>query len=283
MPMEWIDFGLLGNEDELTATLDGLDEAQRADATAELTSKLGLDRADVERSILRLLIERVRPYALPASLWARPVTASDDPRALLRAYFGRVGVTETADRLDRGIDLYLQFREERSRVQVQESDLRRCSFRCEHCGLAFCNEELARRAIVSPFGTRGTKKTDALKPHWNGSDDLRFPSMDHIWPVSLYGNNDRKNLKVLCRACNQGKEDFVAWEQTRPAVGLPRRPQLATPGSLPIELFYAQLRRSPICVDTGQDATSTELTVRLVDVGGPLVLDNLVTVASPGI
>ena len=281
--MEWIDFALLGDENNLRSAIDGLDDGQRADAIDELTRKLGVDRADVERSILRLLVERVRPYALPMSLWARPITASDDPRVLLRAHFGRVGVAATADRLDKGLDLYLQFREERSRVPVQESDLRRCRYRCEHCGLAFCNEELARKAIVSPFGTRGTKKTDALKPHWNVADELRWPTMDHDWPVSLYGNNDRRNLKVLCRACNEGKSDFLAWEQTRPSVGLPRRTQLSTPGSLPNELFYTQLRRSPVCADTGQTATSTELTVRLVDASGPLVLDNLVTVASPGI
>lgn len=280
--MEWIDFALLGDEVSLRYALDGLNDQQRADAIAELMGKLGIDRADLDRSILRLLVERARPYALPTSLWARPVTASDDPRAYLRTHFGRIGVTATADRLDKGIDLYVQFREERSRVQVQEADLRRCSYRCEHCGLAFCNEELARRAIVSPFGTRGAKKSDALKPHWNGADELRWPTMDHDWPVSLYGSNDRKNLRVLCRACNDGKQDFIAWEQTRAAVGLPKRIQLL-PGTVPNELFYTQLRRSPVCVDTGQTARSTELTVRLVDANGPLILDNLVTVASPGI
>lgn len=280
--MEWIDFALFGDENGLQSALDGLDARQRAEAIAGLTRKFGLDRADIELSILRLLIERARPYALPTSLWRRPVTASDDPRAHLRTHFGRIGVAATADRLDKGLDLYLQFREERSRVQVQEADLRRCGYRCEHCGLAFCNEELARRTIVSPFGTRGTKKTDALKPHWNGGDDLRWPTMDHDWPVSLYGSNDRKNLRVLCRACNDGKMDFVAWEQTRSAVGLPKRIQLS-PGKVPNELFYTQLRRSPVCVDTGQTAASTELTVRLVDANGPLVLDNFVTVASPGI
>lgn len=220
---------------------------------------------------------------MPTSLWARPVTASDDPRTLLRTHFGRVGVAATADRLDKGLDLYLQFREERGRVQVQESDLRRCGYRCEHCGLALCNEELVRRAIVSPFGTRRAKKTDGLKPHWNGADELRWPTMDHDWPVSLYGNNDRTNLKVLCRACNEGKSDFLTWEQTRASVGLPRRTQLSSTGSLPKELFYTQLRRSPICIESGQSATSTELTVRLIDASGPLVLDNLVTVASSGI
>lgn len=280
--MEWIDFALLGDENDLQSALDGLDDGQLADAIDELMRKLGVDRAGIDRTILRLLVERVRPYALPKALWARPITSSDDPRALLRAHFARVGVTETAVRLDKGLDLYLQFREERVKVRVREADLRRCNYRCEHCGLAFCNEELAPKAIVSPFGTRGAKKTDALKPHWNGADDLRWPTMDHDWPVSLYGNNDYRNLKVLCRACNDGKQDFIAWEQTRAAVGLPKRIQL-TPGTIPNDLFYTQLRRSPVCADTGQTATATELTVRLIDVNGPLVLENLVTVASPGI
>jgi hypothetical protein len=91
--------------------------------------------------------------------------------------------------------------------------------------------------LASPFGTRGSHKSDPLKPHWNGADDLRFPTMDHHWPVSLYADNRPKNLKVLCNACNQGKEDFLANEQLRPAVGLPRRSQLLSGGALPFDVF----------------------------------------------
>jgi hypothetical protein len=280
--MEWIDLALLGDENGLRSALGGLDDRQRAEVIAELMRKLGTDRADVERTMLRLLLERARPYALPPALWSRPVTASNDPRALLRAHFGRIGVAATADRLDKGMEIYLQFSEERRKVPVQQSDLVRCRYRCEHCGLAFCNEELASRSIVSPFGNRGGKKTDALKPHWNGKDDLRWPTMDHDWPVTLYGSNDRSNLKVLCRACNDGKADVLAWEQARSAVGLPKRPQLS-PGKVTNELFYTQIKRCPTCVETGESAAAAELTVRLVDANGPLVLDNLVTIVSPGI
>lgn len=281
--MTWIDFALLGDEESLQSAIESLTPQQRVAAIDEITQKLGITSSDVQGTILRLLIERVRPLALPMSLWSRPVTASDDPRVRLREHFARLGVAITPERVQRALDLYIQFREERRKMPVGESDLRRCGFRCQHCGLAFCNEELARKAIASPFGTRGAHKSDPLKPHWNGADDLRFPTMDHHWPVSLYGDNRPKNLRVLCNACNQGKEDFLANEQLRPAVGLPRRSQLLSGGALPFDVFYAQLRRAPKCATSGQTALNTELTVRLVDPHGPPVLDNLATTESPGL
>ena len=239
--------------------------------------------AEVQRATLRILVERVRPFALSSSLWARPITSSDDPRAEIRRQFVRRGIAETSERVHLALRLYAQFAQDRTKVPVKEADLRRCGYRCEHCGLAFCNEELASKALISPFGLRGAKKTDPLKPHWNGVDDNRYPTMDHDWPVSLYGDNTSKNLRVLCGACNQGKANYQALEQMKPWVGLQDRAQLLGRSPLPCEVFYTQIRRSPTCERTGKGAAATELTVERRDPLSPAVLDNLMTVESRGL
>lgn len=280
---EWIDLALFCDEAGLTAAIDQLNSEGRAAALKSAAALLGFSHEDVERAALRVLVERARPFALPASLWSRPITASDDPRTHVRAHFARLGITETADRLRLAVQLYVQFAEDRRKIQVREPELQRCGYRCQHCGLAFCNEELGPKALVSPFGLRGAPKIDTLKPHWNGPGDARYPTMDHHWPVSLYGDNTSPNLRVLCGGCNQGKANYLTLVQLPPWVGLPGRSQLLGTGPLTFEVFYSQLRRSPRCETSGKDATAVELTVRLKDPHCPPVLDNLMTVESPGL
>jgi hypothetical protein len=53
-------------------------------------------------------------------------------------------------------------------------------------------------------------------------------------------------------------------------------------GPLSTEVFYTQLRKSPLCERTGKNALTAELTVELRDAHSPAVLDNLITVESPG-
>ena len=144
-----------------------MDANQRAAAIAGFAAELDLSAEDIECATLRLLVERARPLALPISLWSRPVTASDDPASHIRAHFERKGIEPTADRMRRALRLYAQFAQERVKTPITKANLVKCGFRCEHCGLVFCNEELTNRAIVSPFGHRGLLKRDPLKPHWN--------------------------------------------------------------------------------------------------------------------
>ena len=280
--VEWIDLALIGDEARLAAAIDGLDEVGRTAAVADVAAQLGMTDSQVQRATLRMLVERVRPFALSSALWARPITSSDDPRTEIRGQFERRGVAVTPERIRLALQLYAQFVQDRARIPVKEADLQRCGYRCEHCGLAFCNEELSSRALISPFGLRGAPKTDSLKPHWNGGDDNRYPTMDHDWPVSLYGDNSSGNLRVLCSACNQGKANYLALEQLKPWVGLQERAQLLGRNSLSFELFYAQIRRSPSCERTGRKADVTELTVEVRDAGSSPVLDNLRTVESAG-
>ncbi|HEX8223778.1 MAG TPA: HNH endonuclease [Allosphingosinicella sp.] len=278
----WIDFALIGDEAALDTAIRGLTQDVRNQALFELAGALGLSDDEVLNGVLRLLVERARPLALPARLWSRPVTASDDPLAYIKEHFARRGISPSKKRLDAALALYLQFSEERAGPQVRLRDLQQCDFRCQHCGLAFCNEELEHKGIESPFGYRGRDKRDPMKPHWNDKLELRFPTFDHVWPISLYGNNDAANLRVLCRGCNLGKEDVVAFEQTKPSVGLPGRGPLLQGGPVSWPAFYAQLRRFPECSRTGKGCSETELTVILKDPAEAFVLDNLLTVASPG-
>jgi hypothetical protein len=277
----WIDLALAPDEASLRGLLNELDARARGDAIANVADRLGLTREDVERAALRLLVERVRLFALPSSLWNRDPTASDDPRARIRSHFTALGVTETPERVDSALRLYLAWIDGRGNPKVKEADLVACGYRCQHCGLAFHNEELLSRGFESPFGSRAAPKKDPLKPHWHVSDEERQPTIDHDWPVALFGDNRPSNLRVLCSPCNAGKEHYVAGEQMWPAVGLPRRKHVMRPRPVANDVFYAQLRRAPRCEHTGRGPTEVELTVELRDPNMPSVLDNLRTVESP--
>jgi 5-methylcytosine-specific restriction endonuclease McrA len=281
--MEWIDIALRDDEAGVSAAIGGLDAVARKSALEGVADVLGLSRDEVERAALRLLVERVRLLALPAALWSRSLDASDDPADLVRAHFKRRRIAETPDRVRRAIRLYRQFAAERDKRTITEATLTACGFRCQHCGIAFCDEQLASRAITSPFRLRRKPKTDAFKPHWHHEPTFLEPTIDHHWPVSLFGDNRPENLKVLCKGCNIGKEDFLALEQLRPSVGLTPRQSLLTVAPVQWAVFYAQLRRHPTCSDTGKKASEAELTVRLKDTYAPTVLDNLETVESPGV
>lgn len=279
---DWIDFALIGDEAALDTAIRSLNQEDRNQVLLEFAGALGLSEDDILNGVLRLLVERARPLALPAKLWSRPVTASDDPVAYIKEHFARRGVPPSKKRLSAALSLYLQFSDERDDSRVTLRDLRGCGFRCQHCGLAFCNEELEHKGFESSFGYRGRDKNDPMKPHWNDKLEKRFPTLDHVWPVSLCGNNDPGNLRVLCSGCNLGKEDVVAFEQTRPSVGLPGRGPLLQGGAVSWPAFYTQLRRAPECARTGKTCAETELTVTLKNPDEAIVLDNLLTVESPG-
>lgn len=280
--MKWIDFVLRLDEEGVSQAIDSLSGEDRMNAINEFLDVLGLSPLEFERSALRILVERARPLALPAELWSRPLTASNDQAALVKAHFKHLGVAETPDRLRRALSLYAQFAEERGATPVTEALLKSCKFRCQHCGLAFCDENLVKKAIESPFGQRSKQKVDPLKPHWNHGPDMREPTHDHVWPISLYGGNRPTNLNVICKGCNLGKEMWLALEQYPSSVGLPRRTSL-TNNIVSWEAFYVQLRRAPDCVLTGKTAADVELTVRLKDINSAPVLDNLETVESSGL
>ncbi|MBB4100482.1 hypothetical protein [Sphingomonas kyeonggiensis] len=279
----WLDLALLGDEATLTKAIQDLDGDGQGDALHSLAEAMGLSEMDITAGLIRVLVERVRPLALPATLWSRPIDSSEDPRPQIKSYFAKKGIPATRERMRAAYDLYVRFASERRDNVVKADDLRRCGFRCVHCGLAFCNEQLQDKVITSPFGNRGRDKLDALKPHWNAAEKMRKPTHDHEWPIATYGDNGQANLRVLCHGCNHGKENILALEQVKAWTGLVPRRAFVEPAPLDWTIFYAQLRHSPQCCLTGRTAADTELTVRLIDPEVAAVLGNLETIESRGI
>lgn len=281
--MNWIDLALIDNEADLRRAIEGFDADKRAKILAELLRLLKLTKEEAEQTLIRLLLERARPFSMPGALWNRPPDSSDDIRRPTERNFKDLGITSSPERI-RGVQrMYLQFSQERNdQLRIGEADLKKQNYRCAHCGLAFCDEELAKKGYTSPHGLRGKPKRDPLKPHWSRAD-YRTPTLDHRWPISLYGSNDPANVFVLCRGCNTGKAQCVAREQLPPFIGLPQRDTLLARYPISPDLFYAQLVREPLCRRTGKPATECELTVEIVDPAKPAFLDNLATIESPGV
>lgn len=283
MTLEWIDLAIKTSEGELASAISSLSAKERARLTDSLLQLFQMPREDLEISVLRLLVERSRGLALPTALWSRPITASTSVKSESQRHLSRLGLADTPERLAGMNDLYRAFRVTERDAAVTLKALEAQGFRCSHCGLAFCNEQIEKYAVVSPHGSRKKPKIDPLKPHWSiGKKEHLEPTMDHIWSIKVFGNNDAKNLGVKCRGCNNGKTQYLAMEQFPDWTGLCKRPQLEE-AVVPWELFFAQLLRQPVCEKSGEGASETELTVVLRDPLMPAVLDNLRTVASPGV
>jgi len=279
---EWIDLALTLNEDDLADEIDKLSTEERKRVLDQLLTVFKLKSDAAERAILRLMVERARPIALPSTLWRRPINSSTNILAEAERHLKHLRVDATKERLQKAQDLYAQFVVERGKERVTEQLLKNQDYRCWHCGLAFCDEELTQKGFVSPFGSRRRVKNDPLKPQWINVEN-RLPTLDHHWPIKLYGDNQSRNHRVLCQSCNAGKAHYVTTEQMPPFVGLPRRTQFISNAPLPEDVFYAQIRLNPACFKTGKTARDTELTVEIRDPHMLGVLDNLVTVESPGL
>ncbi len=279
--MNWIDLALIDNEAGLRQAIEKLDEPGRAGVLTELIRLLKLSKAEADQTLIRLLLERARPFSIPGPFWGRSPDSSDDMRRPTERHFKDLGITFSPERLAAVQNMYLQFSSERDERRVTLVDLQRQDFRCAHCGLAFCNDELAKKGWVSPHGVRRKEKSDPLKPQWKTAA-LRAPTLDHRWPISLYGSNDEGNLYVLCKGCNDGKSACLAREQLPSFIGMPQRSTLLGLYPLSTEIFYAQIAREPRCWKTGVGAADSELTVEIADPNKPAFLDNLLTVESPG-
>lgn len=216
---------------------------------------------------------------LPKSLWGRTLDSSSSIQEAGQRHLADLGLDVSTSRLQAIQNLYQEFASTREKVPVTSAALTKNNYRCEHCGIAFCNEDLASKNIISPHHYRRVIKIDPFKLHWSRSD-YRIPTMDHDWPVTTFGSNSTTNLRVLCRGCNEGKADYLALEQMGAWSGLYKREQLIN-GAVPLSLFYAQIRKEPMCSESGARSDTSELTVELRDPKRPAVFDNLITVVSP--
>lgn len=276
---KWLDLVLIDNEDELADTLISMTSRDQRRLRRALMKTLDVAQADLDRASLRLLLERARPLALSAAIWRRQPADTWSLRDAAARYLESLGIPPTDTRLRKMQNLWSRFSTDRARLRISEADLQRQNYACSLCGLRFYNDELSGLGFVSPLGNRPRTKVDPLKPHWS-KDEYRTPTLDHRWPVALYGDNARANLVVMCRGCNDGKANFLALHQTRAFVGLPVRTELSRAGVIPTGTFVAQLLRQPYCQATRRGASATELTIRLKQPDRAPVLDNLETVAS---
>lgn len=277
--MEWIDLVLAQSEGDLREQVQSLSLEDRELLKTSMLSLLEIEPAELEVSVFRILIERLRPFALPQELWSRGLNETTSVRDMAGRHLEHFGLATSDPRLRQMQDLYRRYCEERQRFGVTEARLTTCNYRCSHCGLLFYNEELEDLGIVSPFGNRGAAKLDPLKPHWHDVN-RRKPRVDHNWPIALFGSNDEANLRILCDGCNTGKADFSTLEHTREFVGHHQGKKLRGERPVSWAMFYAQVLYRGVCARTGCTAREAELTVVLKNQRLPAVLDNLVTVES---
>lgn len=265
----------------LSSLISALTDDEADAVREEIIAFLGIDRFELQRGILRVMIERVRPFALPHVIWARPTDSINDISSATCEHLEYLGFEVTTQRLRAMHAMYMRFAGHHRDAHISEELLVQQDFRCTVCGLAWHNEELEDIGVVSPFKYRSRPKVDKLKPHWR-KPGARIPRLDHQWSIRLYGGNDDFNINAICDCCNLGKAQYMSVVQTRPYTGLPDRDGLSgSTHPMTPELFYTQMRRAPMCSITGRSAKDVELTVQLRDANFPIVLDNLVTVESP--
>lgn len=138
-----------------------------------------------------------------------------------------------------------------------------------------CHVDLSKPA----WDATSVVSTDPYKLTWAQPERCIAYTVDHKAPVSKFGTNDINNLEILCRYCNEGKEDGAP-------LLLKHEVELAT--SLPIDdpsvanallgkssrLVYRVLKRDNFrCLQCASQ--SSELTVRKVADGGLAVMSNL--------
>lgn len=165
-------------------------------------------------------------------------------------------IAELLDRLEVERDLMLSAY--RDRLIARQGNL------CACCGFRFGS------------GSEG-RQDDLLKPYAESWEELTRPEVDHINPISGTGDNDFRNLQVLCRLCNWGKGFGLvptATEELKYAAMSVEE----IPRAHRARVFYLALARQRACFGCARDWRAMELTVEKVCDGGCLVLSNLRTI-----
>lgn len=206
--MNWIELVAIDREVDLQDAINRLSEEEVRQITTELLSMIGSGEDNAKRFLLRILLERARPMAIPLRVWRRRREETWSVQEEIQRYFHAFGQNLAPEHLALLQQIYFRFLTVRQRVPVTEQLLRINGFRCGLCGMLFYNEDLESLAIESPHGFRLNHISDPYKPHYAITLEKTEPTLDHIWPVSLYGDNSTSNQNVLCKGCNEGKADY---------------------------------------------------------------------------
>lgn len=283
--MEWIDLTLLADDEALKEYLEQLYD-QSPEKTEQLQNSLlkviGLSEKDAHLQMIRLLIEKARPFALPLSVWKRESSQSGGMLDNIKEHLSTFNLDQNQDRLLKLQKLHRNFHQGRKSHSVDMDKLIAQNYSCALCGYGFDDQDLKSYGIAS-IHTIPPVRHDKFKPIWNlvGDEKQKFkviskrkPAVDHNWAVSLYGGNDSANLSILCTSCNTGKSNYQTAIQTKPGVGLPKREHIIS-NDVDDELFFTCVNWHKKCNKCKKGPGSAELTVRKVDPNKPLVLDNL--------
>lgn len=133
---------------------------------------------------------------------------------------------------------------------------------CKNCNVKLEDEEACE----------SYQQEDKLKPIHRFSREQTAIELDHIEPLSYFGNHSIANLQLLCRFCNQGKGN-------RSHVPITKQIEHAStsieeiPESHRRQMFYAVTEGIDACVKCGD--INEELTVELINQHGCYVLSNL--------
>jgi hypothetical protein len=97
------------------------------------------------------------------------------------------------------------------------------------------------------------------------------PQVDHVLPVALGGLTETRNLRSLCRTCNQGKGMLLGWPLSAPHFETVITPRLR---------FFVLDRARGFCQHAGCELRVVETELRPTlrtphSEGGRAVLDNL--------
>jgi hypothetical protein len=137
--------------------------------------------------------------------------------------------------------------------------------RCRTCGFLFGNTP---------------EYNDPYKPYYESWEELTELEVDHKTPICGLGDNQIRNLQLLCRLCNWGKGFGIvpsAIEEYRFAAidvsSIERYHRC--------RCFYNVLIRDKRCVTCGETPNSVELTVRKKFMNGPYSISNLCAVCRP--
>jgi 5-methylcytosine-specific restriction endonuclease McrA len=227
---------------------------------------------DVQQSALRydLAIRVALHLSPPAAVHYDPLSPASRWKLVAEYIRDHLKIRSLlVDRLSRRVADILD------RLQVERDDFL-CTYRnrlvakfgnkCALCGFKF----------DSP---RAGRADDVLKPYNESWDELTRAEVDHINPISGTGDNDFRNLQLLCRLCNWGKGFGLvpaALEELRlSAIPLPDIPRAHR-----ARLLYHTLARSAECALCKTGRSDVELTIDLIVKSGCCVLSNLQTVCN---
>ena len=161
-----------------------------------------------------------------------------------------------------------ELKKRRDKSTESEILLRRQDSKCAHCNHHFYNIEVLKQDFFMPF-------------FWY-EEELNY-EIDHVIPISQFGNNNLENLQALCKFCNRGKADgnpphlstIFQWCSYN---NFNKKPPSKMLGFLRWLSYYRIDYDNRRCTRIGCQTPNSPLTLEIDDPSLPLTLNNVRTV-----